>query len=168
VSIEAAAATIPADAQALMWQGLVCFAITIGVMAGAFVSLVWFIICRQDKALDLHRAEAELRQKACREDSANMRNDIEHLRQRSFEKDMKTMEVMTTVARRLNDLRGAVMSHDDEDSKPTDVNSDSDLQKAIDLIHATQSITSIRDERYERQELETGKDGTTAIIRRIK
>ena len=164
VSIEAAAATIPADAQALMWQGLVCFSIVISAMAGAFVGLVWFIIRRQDKALETHRAEAELRQKACREDSANMRRDIEHLRQRSFEKDMKTMEVMTTVARRLNDLRGAVMNHDD-DPAPHEQNSDSDLQKAIDLIHATQSIPAIR---YERQELETGKDGTTAIIRRIK
>ena len=165
MSIESAAATIPADAQALMWQGLVCFAITIGVMAGAFVSLVWFIIRRQDKALETHRAEAELRQKACREDSANMRQDIDHLRQRSFEKDMKTMEVMTTVARRLNDLRGAVMSHDD-DPAPHEQNSDSDLQKAIDLIHATQVMPAIN---HERQVIERHDNGeTTAIIRRVK
>lgn len=165
MSIEAAAATIPADAQALMWQGLVCFSIVISAMAGAFVGLVWFIIRRQDKALETHRAEAELRQKACREDSANMRQDIDHLRQRSFEKDMKTMEVMTTVARRLNDLRGAVMNHDDDPS-PHEQNSDSDLQKAIDLIHATQVMPAIR---FERQVIEHHENGdTTAIIRRVR
>ena len=164
MSIEAAAATIPENIQALMWQGLVCFGIVISAMAGAFAALVWFIIRRQDRELGIHRVEANERQKACRADTAQMRSEIENLRQRSFDKDIKTMEVMSTVAKRLNDLRGAVMSQDEEPS-PHEAHSDSDLQKAIDLIHATQSGPAIE---YERQELETNENGTTAIIRRRK
>jgi hypothetical protein len=128
----------------LMWQGLVCFAIVIGIMASAFSALMWFFIRRQDKA-----------EGRCRQENSDLRTEFAAFRERSYAKDMKTLGIMGRIEMKLGKLKDAV-----EDAEPNEVSADSesDLHRSLAVMQANEA--------HDHATAPTGEKDTTKVVKR--